>query len=398
MDGVLKNVYARIAYLTACTLADKCPDVSLLSGVSIDKIYQAAKKHGMGALVFSALEKVGLATTEMRNDTNKVIRKIMLLDAEREAILAELEREKIRYMPLKGVIIKELYPKIGLREMTDNDILFDESERERVRDIFSARGYDIKFYGLNLSHDVYIKEPVYNYEMHVSLLRPLALGDEMLEFFDGSMDRSLPDGNSEYRRRMTEEEFYLFMKVHEYKHYTLSGIGLRLFADTFVFLNAYGDKLDFEYVDALCEKMGISDYESTSRSLAMKLMDVDTARRLCLGESSVLTDKELDLFSYCSFSGAYGLISQEVENGIKRLEDEGKKRGFLKLRYILRRLFPKERYYEIRFPFAYKHKWARPFVLLRRFFRTLIRAPKRIIVPFITVIKYKGDNKNGKRK
>ena len=221
----------------------------------------------------------------------------MLLDAEREAILAELEREKIRHMPLKGVIIKELYPKIGLREMTDNDILFDEAKREHVRDIFRARGYDVKYYCMNRTHDVYIKEPVYNYEMHVSLLRPLSLGDDILEFFDGALDRSLPDSDFEYRCHMSDDDFYLFMKVHEYKHYVLSGTGLRLFADTFVYLRVYEDKLNFEYIDGLLEKMGISDYERTSRSLAMKLMDVDTARRICLGESEILTDKELELFS-----------------------------------------------------------------------------------------------------
>ena len=389
MDGTQSNVYTYVMYLTACTLSDKCPDVSLLSGVSVEKVYAAAKKHSMGALVTAALEKVGLATPEMISDTNKTIRKIMLLDAERESILAELEREKIRYMPLKGIIIKEYYPKIGLREMSDNDILFDECARERVRDIFSARGYDVRLYDVNKTHDVYIKEPVYNYEMHVSLLRPLSLGDEVLEYFDGALDRSIPDGDSEYRRKMTTDEFYLFMKVHEYKHYVLCGIGLRLFADTFVYLNKFGEEIDFEHIDALTEKMGVADYERTSRSLAMKLMDVDTVSRICRGEEGILTEKELQLFSYCATSGSYGVLSIRVENGIKKLEAKSGKKRFIKLRYIMRRLFPDDRYYEIWFPYAHKHKWARPFVLVRRFCSVLIHTPKKLFLSFVAVIKYK---------
>lgn len=397
-DGALKTSYARIMYLVACALSDKCPDLAQLRGVDLEKLHSVAKKHSLGSLVCDALERVGLATDEMRRDFNMSIRKIMLLDAEREAILAELERQKIRHMPLKGVIMKELYPKIGLREMTDNDILFDECDRERVRDVFLARGYDVKYYCMNQTHDVYIKDPVYNYEMHVSLIRPMALGEEIINFFDSSMDRSLPDGDGEYRRRMSDEDFYLFMKVHEYKHYIHSGIGLRLFADTFLYMKNFGDKLDFEYMHGHFEKMGLSDYERTSRSLAMKLMDVDTAARLSLGESDILTEEELEMFSYCSASGSYGLLTQEVENGIKRVEKESEGRRFLKLRYIVRRLFPQESYYETWYPFAYKHKWARPFIVVWRFLKVLFRTPKRIIIPFITVIKYKGKKNNEKRK
>lgn len=40
-----------------------------------------------------------------------------------------------------------LYPKFGMREMADNDILFDATRRQQVRDIFVNRGYSILFTG-----------------------------------------------------------------------------------------------------------------------------------------------------------------------------------------------------------------------------------------------------------
>lgn len=45
-------------------------------------------------------------------------------------------------MPLKGVILKELYPKIGMRQMSDNDILFDETYRKDVVRFMKNKGYD----------------------------------------------------------------------------------------------------------------------------------------------------------------------------------------------------------------------------------------------------------------
>ena len=71
-------------------------------------------------------------------------------------------------MPLKGSILKEWYPKFGMREMADNDILFDATRRQQVRNIFANRGYSIESYNKG-NHDAYEKPPIYNFEMHVAL-------------------------------------------------------------------------------------------------------------------------------------------------------------------------------------------------------------------------------------
>lgn len=46
------------------------------------------------------------------------------------------EKAGIWYLPLKGVILKEMYPVYGIRQMADNDILFDFTYRKEVKDIF----------------------------------------------------------------------------------------------------------------------------------------------------------------------------------------------------------------------------------------------------------------------
>mgnify|MGYP003299314102 CR=1 FL=1 len=392
-EQIRKKIYERVMYLSACALAGESPDPEVVSGVDVESIYSAASRHNMGALVTAALDKIGLASDDMRTSAHRAARKIMLLDAERAEILSELEREGIRYLPLKGAVIKELYPRIGLREMSDNDILFDEVYRASVRDIFKARGYNVKSYGKSENHDVYVKEPLYNYEMHVSLFRPLALGEELIHFFDGAMDRAVSDGVSSYGRRMTNEDFYIYMKTHEYKHYIYAGTGIRLFADTFVFMRAYGESLDWGYVNEVCERIGIAEYERHSRTLSMKLMNPAISARLCLGEEGLLTDEEYDLLFYCCTSGAYGRTTTYVKNGIHSLEKKGNSTLAAKFKYVMRRLFPPVLYYRTYYPFAYRHRWAIPFVAVWRFFKVLILAPKRILVPFRTVIRYKGKEK-----
>lgn len=67
-------------------------------------------------------------------------------------------------MPLKGSILKDWYPKFGMREMADNDILFDASKRKEVKAIFQGRGYTVKEYDKS-NHDAYEKPPIYNFEI-----------------------------------------------------------------------------------------------------------------------------------------------------------------------------------------------------------------------------------------
>lgn len=93
---------------------------------------------------------------------------MILLDSEREKIFSLFEKARIWYLPLKGVILKEMYSVYGMRQMADNHILFDSIYIKEVQDIFLSLGNEIESYNKG-NHDVYLKTPIYNYEMYVSL-------------------------------------------------------------------------------------------------------------------------------------------------------------------------------------------------------------------------------------
>ena len=71
-------------------------------------------------------------------------------------------------MPLKGCILKEMYPDFSMRQMADNDILFDEKFRSAIRQYFIDHQYTVVSY-LQVNHDAYEKPPVLNFEMHTAL-------------------------------------------------------------------------------------------------------------------------------------------------------------------------------------------------------------------------------------
>ena len=159
-----------VIYLAGCVVNDKTPDKERAEKMDLDQLYQAANKHMLTAIVSYALKSAGISNEKFHQAWAKSIRKVTAMEIDKELLFQEMEKEKIWYMPLKGTVIKDLYPSIGLRQMSDFDILFDKAYAEKVRDILLGLGFSCENFGEE-SHDVYFKQPVSNFEMHTALFR-----------------------------------------------------------------------------------------------------------------------------------------------------------------------------------------------------------------------------------
>ncbi|MBR5364430.1 MAG: nucleotidyltransferase family protein [Oscillospiraceae bacterium] len=309
-----------IIYLTACAVNGTVPDTEKLRDYDLGQLFEVCQDHILTACAAYALESAGIQDAQFMQAKEKAIRKNILLDAERRKIFVRLEQEQIWYMPLKGAILKDWYPKLGMRQMSDNDILYDFSRRRDVQQIMSEFGFRLS--AAREVVDEYLKEPVYNFEMHGELFMKYQVG-EMADYYRGVKDKMLKDAQNAYGYHFSSEEFYLFMLAHEYKHFKLSGTGIRSLLDTYIFLREFSDTLDWNYIQAECEKLGIAEYEENNRVLAMKLF----ARQK-------LTEEEKQLLNYHIFSGTYGNQETELEN---RFRQHG---SGSRLRYVLYRFFP----------------------------------------------------------
>lgn len=155
-------------YLIRCVLHDRIPKKEKLDKIDLSKLYEVAEKHSLTAITAYALESAGVVDERFTQAKAKAIRKNILLDIERKNVLAELDKARIWYMPLKGIILKEFYPKIGMRQMCDNDILFDKSRVKDIKVIMSSLGFTMKHD--DSGHDLeFLKKPVCNFEMHTEL-------------------------------------------------------------------------------------------------------------------------------------------------------------------------------------------------------------------------------------
>lgn len=322
-------------YLTACVINNRVPDKERTAKMNIAQLFEVCQEHSMTACTAYALESAGIHDHEFTQAKEKAIRKNILLDAERKKILARLEKEKIWYMPLKGAILKDYYPKLGMRQMSDNDILCAKGNRERIREIMLELGFDVQHFGIT-NDDAYFKQPVSNFEMHSELFANIN-GNELYNYYSNIQSRLIKDEGNEYGYHFSNEDFYIYLLAHEYKHYSTEGTGVRSLLDTYVFLRKFGDSLDWDYIGGELKRLGIAEYEKMNRELSMKVF-----------KRKQLTDEDKKHLDYYIFSGTYGNTENGIDNSI---EQEGSK-----LRYIVKRVFPPMEFYKAIYPWAYRHK------------------------------------------
>ena len=366
-----------LIYLIRCVLHNRIPAKEKLDKMDLSGVFAVAKAHSLAAIAAYALESAGIYDNSFEEAKNKAIRMNIILDVERDNILNEMEKAGIWYMPLKGAVLKDMYPQIGMREMADNDILFDATKSQSVKEIMGTLGFTTEHFG-GSNHDVYQKPPVCNFEMHNALFSR-SRGEKLFAYYADVRNRLIKDADSGFGRHFSNEDFYIYITAHEYKHFSHGGTGLRNLVDRYVFLNHCSDDLDTSYIETELSKIELLDYEKKSRNLALKLFN-----------GVKLDAEEKQYLDYYIFSGTYGTTENFIENRIKASGG-----GIIsRIRYGLDRFTvpvsrdnPSYKAYEAQYPFFYKYKVLLPLLPFYRLIHGLMNSRKRIIAEIRTLMK-----------
>ena len=360
-----------VLYLAYCAMNGETPDKEFVSAINPEEVLRFANRHRIGCCVAMALESAGIRNKETAKAITTAMRRNALFEASLKEVTGKLDEAGIRYVPLKGIILKGYYPKPFMREMTDHDIWVDAARAEDVKEIMEGLGFTTEKFGKR-HHDIYHKKPVLNYEMHTVLFE--AKHDpQMYEYYINKTDLSRP------------EDFYLYTIAHEYKHYSRNGTGLRSLLDVYLYLKE--QSFDWDYVEKEAEKLGIREFERINRQLAIALFGKGTAANSAMADGAVAKDAVTDravenglvdddamaemLSNVLSAGGVYGTFAHRVNVGIK-------KSGGKRLRYMLKRFSvpmrstnPDYKGFAARYPMFYKYRILLPLLPFYRIYNSM---------------------------
>lgn len=158
-------------------------------------------------------------------------------------IMDAFKKSGVDYVPLKGVILKDLYPSPYMRQMSDVDILIREEEYEdKIKPIMLALGYEE---GVKSDHELHFIKNNQLIELH---------------------KRIIPSYNKDFYSitgdgwEWVQNHGYAYIFTHFAKHYRDSGIGITHLLDLEILKDRATD-------DGLTELHLDKFYENVKRTL-----------------------------------------------------------------------------------------------------------------------------------
>lgn len=376
-------------YLVQCGINSIVPDLERVAKMDLEIVYAKSRSQSLEALTYMALENLLESNPQIqipdekqilpkwKEAKNKAIAKNLMMDIAREELFAFLEERGIWHVALKGVVLCHMYPKYGMRQMADNDILFDPAFRQEIRDWFVEQGYEVESFEIR-NHDEYLKKPVYNFEMHTSLFQE-SEQPELTKYYLTIKDRLIRKPEKQFEYYMTDEDFYLYMVAHAYKHYCYAGMGLRFLVDLYVYNNVKKN-LDHSYLDKEMNQLGFFEFENEMRELVQKILSPEARVETLI---DILSEKEQFVLKDVTSSGTYGTMEKLCSNELRKIQPNGDKiSGNVKFQYLMHRLFPDkihmEKWCRQRAPYFWRHRWLMPLAWIWRILRGGIKKKDQI--------------------
>ncbi len=240
----MNKTYMDVLSLIKSALTNEKAEIS--ETVDWEQILRISKRHQIIPLIYYGIQNSNLHCPQVQSFAQGTMRAVLVEQNQFNMFSAICKRflaAKVDWLPLKGLLLKHLYPKTEMRVMSDMDILIREEQLGLVRDILEQLGCEKTKDSDHVT--VYQNPPFIYLEIHTRLVP--SYDSDYYEYFRNAWSRAKCQMSQPYGYEMATEDMFLFEIVHLAKHYREGGIGLRHFIDIWVMLTRYPD-LNMKYI------------------------------------------------------------------------------------------------------------------------------------------------------
>ncbi len=232
--------------------------VELTGDVDVAKLYKFASRQNIVSLIYYGLVNCGFdgesaEAEEFFISTCQYVVTAGQQDDYIGEIFREFDAEKVDYLPLKGTLLRKLYPKPEMRAMGDADILIKVEQYDVIKPIMLRLGFTED---IESDHElVWYKDSVM-VELHKRLI-PSYNKDYYKYFGDGWNKAERCTDSTRYQ--MTKEDNLIYLLTHFAKHYRDAGIGIKHLVDIKLYLEKVPD-IDYQYLKKQLKKLNLWEF------------------------------------------------------------------------------------------------------------------------------------------
>lgn len=330
------------------------------------KLIKLAKIHSvMGILGFMVMSYPDESNSQVADFMKKqCLRTITLISQRSESmkqLIGKMNSKKIDHLLFKGYIIKDYYPVPELRTFGDIDFLIHPKDRSKSDELMMQQGFERKTDW----------EPVFSYqraneyyEIHTDVME-VDVSDKAnyKDYFKQIWEHAhLTDGHT---YELSPEFHFLYLLTHIAKHISGSGAGIRMYMDIAVFIQHFGNELDWKYIQAELEKLAFSDFANMVLTVVNVYFGVDMPIILNEIDAQVIED----FMEFTMSGGTFGFVGRD--SGLISLKKQDRnKESVSRVSAFANRLFPSAASIESRYTYLQGRHWLLPVAWVHRFIRT----------------------------
>lgn len=286
-----------------------------MTSIDLPAIYEEAKAHEVHTIIYPLLSKLKFFRSGDIMLLSKWQKQIVMAGIsqirhmeEMKLLFKEFTNNGISFIPLKGLVLRELYPIPEMRTMGDADILVYENDLKRACGILSAMGY--KKESIDSKHIHFIHKTKLCIELHFFLISQGSISKNLDSFENGvwkNAKKSYVLGMA--ANILSLEDQLLHLILHMAVHLSSGGFGLRQLCDLFLFIERNSENINWEYINIKTREYEIIPFTSTLFIICSKLfgMSLPNAYYLHRVEYNYVNALIEDIFS----GGVFGDRTRE---------------------------------------------------------------------------------------
>lgn len=327
--------------------------ISFANAMDIDwkQVLGLANSHQITSLVYNSIDRdtLGKIDKKILEDWKSNVIKLNMFQIYKvdkfNEILSDLNELNIEVIALKGIVLRNYYPRPEFRTMGDLDILIHKDDYCTVKEYLLKRGFNME----NEDHPVhteFINNSGISIEVHWKLIN-----NETYAYDTVNFEENLWNGIDDFKindiviKTLGKEDFLLHLCIHMAKHLRGTGFGLRQVYDIAAFSIKEYKNIDWIIFEEKARKCGAFKFSLTLFKLINCIFDLNlydiiikrnlnidcdililldeilsydifknSERKICL---SKITAKDDKLFSYKKIHNQYTLIKRNISNVFK---------------------------------------------------------------------------------
>lgn len=200
-----------------------------------EQILSICEYQGLSSIVYRAVRISDVSVpleikTKLQTTFFGDIRLNRLQMKELEALFASFDDHGIDYLPVKGTVMKALYPDPVFRWMSDSDIVIRPEQYETISEILKEKGY---VFLLETNHELTWQKAEFVIEFHRTIFDS-DYSTYFQYFRDVFQNAVCREGTHRFEMNATDELIY--NTAHLAKHCLIGGTRLRSLIDLYYFL------------------------------------------------------------------------------------------------------------------------------------------------------------------